>query len=188
MNFAQTPSLRRRATQRGFSLLIGLIVLTVLSLLILSAIRANTSNLRIVGNQQVIDESVAAAQQTIEEVISHNFTVAPVAVARNVDVNADAKADYVVTVAKPTCKANTPIYNDFPNILPECLASGAMAITGQVSEAGTPVSHAQSWCSLQAWELQGDVEAAAGADAMAANVRTRVNQGVSLFVPAGTNC
>ncbi|MEJ7929019.1 PilX N-terminal domain-containing pilus assembly protein [Ramlibacter sp. AN1015] len=184
----RTSSHRSPRRQSGFSLLIGMIILVILTLLLVSAIRTNTGNLRIVGNQQVMDESIAAAQQVIEEVISQNFTIAPAAAVRPVDVNGDTNADYSVAVATPGCKSNTPIYNDFPNIRPECLASGSMINSGQVNAGGAPIGTAQSWCSLQLWEVQGESTGAAGGGALSSNVRARVTQGVSLFVPTGTSC
>ena len=62
-----STSSRRR--QRGATLLIGMIMLVVLTLLVLFAIRSGNTNLRIAGNMQTQAEVGAAAQQAIEQVI-----------------------------------------------------------------------------------------------------------------------
>ena len=67
-----------------------LIVLTLITLVVVSAFTLSSSNLKAVGNMQARDESVAAADQAIELVISSAFTDAPVAQEVNVDINKEA--------------------------------------------------------------------------------------------------
>ena len=59
--------------QRGATLIVGLIMLIALTLLVVSAIRSGTTNLRIAGNTQIQEEAKAAAQQAIEQYISTNL-------------------------------------------------------------------------------------------------------------------
>ncbi len=58
-----------RTKQRGATLLVGLIMLVLLTLLAVSAINMSTVNLHITGNMQAQVEAAAAAQQAIEGVI-----------------------------------------------------------------------------------------------------------------------
>ena len=66
-NFASRPCRQR---QRGISLVLGLIMLILLTLLAISAFQASNVNLRIAGNMQVRQETLAAAQTAIETVLS----------------------------------------------------------------------------------------------------------------------
>ena len=62
-----------RAREGGFVLMLSLVMLVAITILAAAAIRAGATNLRAVTNQQVREESLAAAQQAIEQVISSNF-------------------------------------------------------------------------------------------------------------------
>jgi Tfp pilus assembly protein PilX len=90
--------------QRGATLLVGLVMLVVLTLLVVSAIRVSSTNLKVVGNMQVKSEAVAAAQQAIEGILSDvtNFYT-PTLRTTTVDINNDSIADYTVAVSAPTC-------------------------------------------------------------------------------------
>jgi Tfp pilus assembly protein PilX len=90
--------------QRGATLLVGLVMLVVLTLLVVSAIRVSSTNLKVVGNMQVKSEAVAAAQQAIEGILSDvtNFYT-PTARTTTVDINNDGIADYTVTLSAPAC-------------------------------------------------------------------------------------
>lgn len=89
--------------QRGATLVVGLIMLALITLMVTSAFTLSTSNLKAVGNMQFRNEATAAANKAIEQVVSSNFTTATGAETINVDLNNDGTADYVVTVAIPTC-------------------------------------------------------------------------------------
>ncbi len=97
-------------TQTGISLLVGLVMLAVLTLLVVSAVRMSNSNLKIVGNQQARDEITAAAQQAIEQVMSSasNFYT-PVAQTFNIDANNDGTPDYTVQTTAPICLQTVPV-------------------------------------------------------------------------------
>ena len=66
-----------RVKQHGATLVTALVMLVVLTLLVLSAIRSSTTNLRIAGNMQMQGEIVEAAQQAAEQIISYNFPANP---------------------------------------------------------------------------------------------------------------
>lgn len=95
--------------QRGVSLLVTLVMLVVMTLLVVSAIRAGNANLKTTANLQVRQEAVQAAQTAIENILSDraNFT-APAQRTVNVAVDG-ASATYAVTVAAPTCLLAVPV-------------------------------------------------------------------------------
>ena len=90
-------------SQRGATLIIGLIMIVLITLVVVNAFTLSSGNLKSVGNMQVRDEAVAAANEAAELVISGPFTVNPIAQSINVDINKDGNIDYVVAVAAPTC-------------------------------------------------------------------------------------
>ncbi|MDD4929987.1 MAG: hypothetical protein PHP85_12005 [Gallionella sp.] len=173
--------------QRGVTLLVGLIMLVVLTLLVLSAVRSSNTNLRIAGNMQMQAEATASAQQVIEQVISSNFTANPASSVVTVDINTDGEADYRVEVAQPVCTGSIPLMNaslDMSN--PDdagCFSSSTSTNTGIIFASGAPATSGQSWCFSQQWDVEVQASSIKGTGAAAA-----LHQGVSLHVPAGTAC
>ncbi|RFC37138.1 MAG: Type II secretory pathway, pseudopilin PulG [Candidatus Nitrotoga sp. LAW] len=168
--------------QRGSTLLVALVMLMLLTLVALSAMNASTTSIEVVGNAQFREEANAAAQQAIEGVISNNFTANPVSSVVTVNVGG---TNYDAVVAVPTCKNTVPLINselDANN--PEdavCLSSGSLQNTGVMNASGV-LSTTQPWCYQQTWEVNATVnDSDTGAS-------TSVHQGVSLRVPAGTDC
>lgn len=89
--------------QRGATLVVGLIMLVLVTLMVVTAFTLSSSNLKAVGNMQFRNEAIAAANKAIEQVVSSNFTTATAAETINVDMNSDGTNDYMVTVEKPDC-------------------------------------------------------------------------------------
>lgn len=89
--------------QRGVTLIVGLIMLVVMTLMVTSAFLLSNTNLKAIGNMQFRDEVIAAANVAIEQVLASPFTNAPAAEDINVDINNDTTTDYVVSIAIPTC-------------------------------------------------------------------------------------
>lgn len=91
--------------QRGATLVVGLIMLVLITLVVSTAFVLSTTNLRSVGNMQFRDEAIAAANTAIEQVLSGPFTTAPAPDYIEVDINHDdaPDPDYVVSIATPTC-------------------------------------------------------------------------------------
>lgn len=176
-----------RDKQRGATLIIGLVMLVVLTLLVISAIRSSNTNLRIVGNMQMQEEVFTAAQQATEQVISSNFTTNPVSQVIAVDINMDGTTDYTANV-NPACTGSIAVTNADLNPAnaadAPCISSGAAQQTGLIvsGAAGAGTLAGQSWCYLQQWNLQANVT-----DGNTGAIATTV-QGVSLRVPAGTAC
>jgi len=92
-----------RARQRGATLIIGLILLVLISLIVVNAVTLSSSNLKAVGNMQAREESAAAAGQAIESFISQQFYTAIGTRTFTVDINGDGTNDYSVVLAQPVC-------------------------------------------------------------------------------------
>ncbi len=90
-------------SQRGATLIVGLIMLVLITLIVLSAYSFSSSNLKSVGNMQMREEALAASNLAAEQIIASPFTDAPIAQEINVDINKDGINDYVVVVEAPTC-------------------------------------------------------------------------------------
>ena len=94
------PSFHR---QRGATLIVALIMLALITLLVVNAFTLSSSNLKAVSNMQVRDETIAAANQALEQVISSNFTSPLTNHTVQVDINKDGTEDYTVAIATPVC-------------------------------------------------------------------------------------
>lgn len=105
MNFpsARAFGFRRAAAQRGATLIIGLIMMVLITLIVVNAFTLSSSNLKSVGNMQVRAEAVAAANLAIETMISAPFTNAIGTQTFTVDIDKNGTTDYSVVVAPATC-------------------------------------------------------------------------------------
>lgn len=104
--------MRPPVKQRGSTLLVGLIMLVLMTLIAVTSFNLGKSNLQIVGNMQHRAESLVAAKATLEEVISKTtFTTAPsVALtggcatnSKCFDVNGDGTDDVTVALSPVPC-------------------------------------------------------------------------------------
>jgi Tfp pilus assembly protein PilX len=125
--------------QRGATLIIGLIMIVLITLVVVNAFMLSSSNLKSVGNMQVRDEAVAAANEAIELVVSSAFTNAPTAQTINVDINKDGVTDYVVEMDVPVCTRVSP---------------ATPALSSHV-ELGAAMSTGTTWNTD--WDLQATV-------------------------------
>jgi len=89
--------------QRGATLVVGLIMLLLITLVVSSAFTLSGTNLKSVGNMQLRDEAIAAANTASEVVLSSSFTANPAAESIPVDINNDGANDYTVEIAAPEC-------------------------------------------------------------------------------------
>lgn len=89
--------------QRGATLVVGLIMLLLFTLMVASAFTLSSTNLKSVGNMQARDEALAAANIAIARLAESPFTDDPSAESINVDINNDSATDYVVSMAEPVC-------------------------------------------------------------------------------------
>jgi Tfp pilus assembly protein PilX len=147
-----------RRAQRGATLIVGLIMLVLLTLVVTSAVMLSTGNLKAGGNMQFRSEAIAAANKAIEQVLGSPFTNAPSAEDINVDINNDGNTDYVVNIA-----------------LPDCIrASVAAAAAASSLSLGTAMSTSSHWNTI--WDIDATVnDAVSGAT-------VRVRHGVRVLL------
>jgi len=147
----------RRQSQRGTSLLVGMIMLVLLTLLALSAWQSSNGNLRVVGNMQVREETLAAAQTATEQAVSSpTFIKTPPA---DVVVNLNG-ADYTVKFdPPPACVSVVDIPSE--DLDPKnaddlkCIPSGVVTESG-VFVSGIPLP--PSYCSNTRWAVTAAVK------------------------------
>jgi hypothetical protein len=170
--------------ERGATLVIGMIMLVLLTLFVIAAVNMSTINLRVMGNTQARNESIAAAQQAIEQVVTTDFPKNPQAATITVDVTGDGTSDYSVAIAVPACLNSIPIkvteldatdvVNDGP-----CFGSVASMTSGVVGSGGIGVG-GNSYCSNTQWDVQATVT-----DQTGSNAAMGVHQGVARRVATG---
>lgn len=180
------------STQRGSTLLVGLIMLILLTLMAISAMNATTSGLQIIGNAQFREEATAAAQQAIERVISSNFTLNVANSSSNTSSGATSStvsfgaASYNVQVETPVCTSSVAITNGELNPAvaadQNCLGSGQYNGPTRVDPDGKPIPTAASWCYKQKWDIRATV------DDPNTGANIALHQGVYMRVPVGTVC
>ena len=151
--------------QRGATLIMGIVFLTLLMLSVTIAFRMSNNNLKAVGNMQSQAEAEASAERAIERVIStDSIFLAPAAT--NV-----AKDEYDVTVAVAA---------------PECIRS--VAIEANTSPDANPNIYIQN---LPPGSNSGYVEThwniPATATGVSAGSRVVVNQGVRIVMQSDPN-
>ncbi len=97
-------------SERGATLVVALIMLLLFTLLVSGAWNLSMVNLKAVGNIQVRDEAIAAANIALDQVLKSDFTSTPCLAGYAdtdtcveevlVDINNDAVNDYTAKVAK----------------------------------------------------------------------------------------
>jgi Tfp pilus assembly protein PilX len=93
----------KRASERGVTLIVGLIMVMLITLIVVHSFNLSSSNLRSVQNVQVREEAIASANQALERMVSGNFTTTTGTTTYTVDIDNDNTPDYSVAVAQPTC-------------------------------------------------------------------------------------
>ena len=98
-------SCHSRCRQRGVTLIIGMIMLVLITVMVISAYSLSSTNFKAVGNMQFRNEAIAAANKAIEQVVGTNFTTGFITVPAQqtitYDNNNDTVTDYTVTVEQP---------------------------------------------------------------------------------------
>lgn len=170
----RTP-LRR---EKGATLLIGLIMLVLLTLMAITSFNLGKSNLQIVGNMQFRSETVRAAEEAVEAAISKPGSVS-VASASTVDVNGDGTADVAVTIT--------------PTLVQAFIKKSSALDLSKSDQLGCTLGQAQSFgivgaatgnslCAAMLYDLKVEAKEAA------TNTSVELHQGVSVQVPADTVC
>lgn len=175
--------------QRGLSLVIGLIMLFIMTLIAIASFQLGSDQTVVVANAQQRNEGIDAAQQAIEIVVnSISFTQNPaVAIPTSncsggganrwcVDTTGDGTNDFTVTLApQPSCvtAASIPMSQlDFSK------ADDLACVAGSRQDFGVTgaMSSSDSLCANATWEIS-----AQAADA-ATGTMANVVQGVSLRI------
>lgn len=89
--------------QRGAALVVAMIMLLLFTLLLSGAFTLSTVNLKAVGNMQMREEALAAANAVIEQVLSTDFVGTGAQSGIGWDVNNDGTDEYLVSVEEPEC-------------------------------------------------------------------------------------
>ncbi|MDO9597738.1 MAG: pilus assembly PilX N-terminal domain-containing protein [Azoarcus sp.] len=150
----QTPH-----SQRGASLVVGLIMLVIITLMVTQSLTLSTTNLQSAGNMQYRDEAIAAANMAIEATLALS-TVAS-GHTEPVDLNRDGTNDYTVAIVRSCLRA---------------LAIAGSSETGRGSSVTFPVaSTSQNYMVL--WDYQATITDSATGTAI--QVHQGINQRVS---------
>ena len=176
--------------QTGAALIVSLIMLILISLLAVASFRLGNSDLQIVGNMQQRKQSLWAAQQAIEQVISSTaFLATPANALPNpcggvantacIDLNGDGVADVNVSILV-TCNAIEPILNSALDLSNPNDAACAVGANQNLGVAGAASSN--SLCSNSIWDTR-----ATATDAVT-SAQYVVDQGVSVRVLPTSVC
>ena len=135
-----------RARQRGVTLIVGMIMLILITLMVTTAFTLSSNNLKSVGNMQFRNESLAAANKALEQTVATQFLTGflsiPPAQTITFDVNNDGTSDYTINVSQPTCVEATTL----------ALGSNASACSGSRAGAlgGCPKANVSTLWDMQA--------------------------------------
>jgi hypothetical protein len=148
--------------QRGATLVVGLIMLALITVMVTSAFTLSSTDLKSVGNMQFRGEAVAAANKAIEQVVSSPFTNSPATESIDVDIDNDGNNDYEVEFALPACVSATRV--------------PAATIPPSSLSLGTGFSTATSDSFQTIWDLDATVSH------LASGTSVRVHQGVRVLL------
>ncbi|SNS32937.1 Tfp pilus assembly protein PilX [Noviherbaspirillum humi] len=178
-----------RQRERGATLLVGMIMLLMMTLLAVTAFRINKNELQIVGNAQQKAQMLPAAQAAIEQTVSStrfmttpaNAIASPCNGANTTcsDFNGDGASDVVVKVT-PTCVSTQilPVgaldYAD-PN------DAGCLINVGQ-DFGVVGATNNNSMCANMLWDIQ------AKATDTVRETQITVNQGAAIRAEAINPC
>lgn len=176
--------MKTNASQRGATLVVALIFLVLMSLFAISAFNSSSSNLRIVGNSQAIQESLSAAQMAVESTISTpEFYKTPIEKSIEVDMNGDGTPDYTASITPaPVCYRITPFKVPEPpdpdgtvvDIYVKCRAD--VNKTGSLRDSEVPVADLNpEQCYASEWNVRAEVTDTA------TQTQVSVNQGVAVI-------
>ncbi len=178
-----------RGRQRGATLLVGMIMLVVLTLLVVFALRSSNTGIKIAGNLQARVEADGAALKAIETVVEQFRVTEDVSLIPGYPASAPLALQigdktFNVAVAKPTCEMEIPVLeselnaadaNDVP-----CF-EGSSGFDPAIT-AGGVLSSKPSLCKQQRWKIEVTL-----ADATTGANVTHV-QGLAMRVPAQVLC
>lgn len=148
-------------SQRGSTLIMGLIMLVLLTLMGLASINSATSNLKVVGNMQYQQEALGAAQVAINMVLSSgsNFSnPAGSPLTSTVDMTGDGNVDYTIALTQPCILSTKDILvselslTNADDLL--CMSSSSLKNAGIMGQA---TGAARSDCANVTWRVAASV-------------------------------
>jgi type II secretory pathway pseudopilin PulG len=155
-------------SQRGITLVIGLIMLALITIVAMMAFNLSQGNLKIVNNAQHREEASKSAQQAIDEVLSKPDFITDktqpvpadkrcdgVATKYCTDVNSDGDRDYAVTVTA-TCVKARAIY------IKELDINNQDDVRCLIQDIA-PLPGGQSLCAETVWDIGADAQDQASA-------------------------
>ena len=157
--------MKSRSAQHGATLVVALVFLILMSLFAISAFKSSTGNLRVVGNMQTRQESIAVAQKAIEQTISSAlFSTNPKAVAEtpsSVDIDGNGSFDYTATLnPQPNCYRTKTIKTTEldPSLDADlvCLKSSVVQ-QGGIDNPDAAASAGNSLCANSEWNVGATV-------------------------------
>ena len=175
----------KKHKQQGATLLVGMIMMVVLTLLVVFALRSGNTNLRIVGNMQTQVETTAATQQVIEQVIeqikvTEDLSLIP---AQTLPVSVGNVTYTVAVTAMTKCLVEIPVLN---SALDPSKANDVTCFEGsdgdKAIKADGTLTSKPSACKTQQWDIE------AGVTDETSGAKTTQVQGISIRVPATVNC
>lgn len=151
--------------QRGATLVVGLILLVLITLMVSSAFMLSTTNLKSVGNMQFRAEAIAAANKVLEQEMTSFITgstaTPPVVSVVDVDINNDNTNDYTVTTQ------------------PVCIRASVAAPAVLSSVTLPTMSTTSDWNTI--WDLDATVTPTA-ANTAASGTSARLHTGIRVFL------
>lgn len=158
--------------QRGSTLVVGLIMLVLITLMVTSAFTLSSTNLKSVGNMQFRNEALAAADVAIDRVMSSpGFYAATGALTQSVDIDNDGNDDYIVTIAPFSASALTS----------KCVRAAKADIAVHSS-----VTLGKSMSKSDAWNATYDIDATVtptSSNSSASGATVHVHSGVRVLFP-----
>ncbi len=171
--------------QQGATLLVGMIMMVVLTLLVVFAIRSGNTNLRIAGNMQTQAEASAATQQVIEQVIEQIKATEDLSLiaAQSVPVSMGNATYTVAVLPLNKCLVEVPVLNASLNPAnANDVACFENPDEDKAIKADGTLTTKPSACKTQQWDIEAGVT-----DGTSGTQVTQV-QGISVRVPSIVNC
>jgi len=176
---------QKKHKQQGATLLVGMIMMVVLTLLVVFAIRSSNTNLRIAGNMQAQAEASAATQQVLEKVIEQIKATEDLSLmaAQLIPVSV-GNATYTVAVSPMNkCLMDIPVLNSALNpAVANDLACYESPDQDKAIKDDGSLTTKPSACKTQQWDIKAGVT-----DGTSGTKVTHV-QGISIRVPSTVNC
>lgn len=178
-------------SQRGMTLLVGLIMLVLMTMIALTTFNVGKTNQAIVGNMQHRNEGIAAAEMAVEMAVSTTkffdtpnavFTPTANCTTNNaicIDANGDGKTDFTVSLTPaPACLTARVIMNSELDLSkPEDLdCTTGVGQSYGVAGAAT----GESLCAESKWEINAEAED------LQTSTKVSVTQGFGVRIPAAT--